>query len=127
MSLSLHEFQARITEIFGEKDAARGLAWSFAWLVEEVGELGAALRNWETLEHGGRVESPKAGGPDAVRRNLREEFADVLAWLSTLAEMTGVDLAEVAYERYGTGCPYCRSSPCRCNAEADRASAPGRE
>jgi NTP pyrophosphatase (non-canonical NTP hydrolase) len=64
------------------------------WFVEEVGELARALRS----------EDPKA---------REEEVGDVLAWLSTLASLAGVDL-ERAAGRYGAGCPRCGASPCRC-------------
>lgn len=64
------------------------------WLAEEVGELSRALR-----------------GSD--RGNLEEEFADVLAWLCTLASLAGVDMAR-ASAKYGAGCPRCAQSPCAC-------------
>jgi NTP pyrophosphatase (non-canonical NTP hydrolase) len=41
------------------------------------------------------------------------EFSDVLAWLVSLADLTGVDLAEAA-ERYAQGCPKCAGTPCTC-------------
>ena len=92
--LSIREFQRRIEAAFLERDRRRGTAKTFVWFVEEVGELARAL---------------KKGDPE----NLREEFGDVLAWLSTLASLSGVDLetAAAAYER---GCPSCAASPCRC-------------
>jgi hypothetical protein len=39
----------------------------------------------------------------------------VLAWLVTLADLTGVDMTEAA-RRYEHGCPKCATSPCRCGA-----------
>ena len=65
------------------------------WFAEEVGELTRALRRDN-------------------QQNLEEEFADVLAWLSTLASMHGVDLEAAARRKYGQGCPYCRTTPCGC-------------
>ena len=94
----IQEFQRQIERIYFEKDRRRGLEGSFMWFAEEVGELTRALRR----------------GDD--RANLEEEFADVLAWLSTLASITGVDLAAVADARYGSGCPYCKAVPCTCGA-----------
>jgi NTP pyrophosphatase (non-canonical NTP hydrolase) len=66
--------------------------------MEEIGELARALAR------------PAADGG----KNLREEFADVLAWLSTLASIAGVDLESAAAEKYRGGCPKCRSTPCAC-------------
>lgn len=89
------EFQKLIERIYFKKDSARGREGTFRWFVEEVGELARAARKGE------------AGG-------LREEFADCLAWLSTLASLHGVDLEGAAVGRYGGGCPHCGKSPCAC-------------
>lgn len=94
--MKLREFQKRIEEIYFEKDKARGVEGTYMWFAEEVGELTRALRR------------------DDDRANLEEEFADVLAWLSTLASIRGVDLEEVARRKYGAGCPYCKAVPCSC-------------
>ena len=51
------------------------------WFVEEVGELATALHE----------NDPK---------NREEEFADVLAWLCTLANISGVDLTKAIQEKY---------------------------
>ena len=95
MSMTLGQLQQRIRELYGQKDAARGVEGTFMWFMEEVGELSAALRN---------------GTPDD--RVL--EFADVLAWLVTLANCTGVDLDEAVRRKYGGGCPGCGRTPCEC-------------
>ena len=92
-------FQRLIEDIYFDRDSARGTQGTLLWFVEEVGELARALK-----------------GDD--RDNLREEFADVLAWLSTLASMSGIDLEDAA-GKYGSGCPKCRAVPCRC-AEHNR-------
>ena len=92
--MELSEFQATIRATYGARDAERGLARTHAWFVEECGELARALFR-----------------QDADRQ--REEFADVLAWLTTLADMAGIDLADAA-RRYADGCPKCSESPCAC-------------
>jgi NTP pyrophosphatase (non-canonical NTP hydrolase) len=94
----VREFQRRIEEVYGARDAARGVPSTFTWLVEEVGELARSLLSGEP-------------GSDAEAR----EFADVLAWLATLASLRGVDLAAAAREKYGAGCPRCGAVPCRCS------------
>ena len=54
----------------------------------------------------------------AVRRDTREElegeFADVLAWLASLASIAGIDLEEAARKKYERGCPRCEATPCAC-------------
>ncbi len=96
MSMTLSQLQGRIRELYGEKDSRRGVEGTFMWFMEEVGELSAALRS-------GTEEERKL------------EFADVLAWLVTLANTVGVDLDEAVAAKYGSGCPGCRLVPCRCN------------
>ena len=96
--MRISEFQKRIEEIYFQRDSARGRDRTFVWFVEEVGELARAL----------------ARPRDSTGKNLREEFADVLAWLATLASIEGVSLEDAAREKYGNGCPKCGATPCRC-------------
>jgi NTP pyrophosphatase (non-canonical NTP hydrolase) len=93
--VELGELQRVIEVTFGERDRARGVPASVAWLAEEVGELAQAIRK---------------GTP----RQREVEFADVLAWVATLANQVGVDL-DAALTRYANGCPRCGSRPCRCD------------
>lgn len=93
--VSLREFQELIRSMFGAKDAARGTDGTFMWFMEEVGELAGSLRK----------------GP---KEELALEFADVLAWLVTLANIAGVDLDEAVKRKYGTGCPRCGQAVCEC-------------
>ncbi len=83
---TLSDFQAFIRDRYYQTDSARGPARTFLWFMEEIGELSEALALRE-----------RGDGDDA---NLREEFADVLAWLATLANITGVDLAQAVHEKY---------------------------
>jgi NTP pyrophosphatase (non-canonical NTP hydrolase) len=96
--VKIREFQKLIESIYFDKDSQRGLMGTFAWFVEEVGELSRELR----------------AGRDTAK--LRAEFADVLAWLSTLASLAGVDLEEAA-GKYGQGCPKCHRTPCVCRED----------
>lgn len=92
--MELSDLQATIRATYGQRDTTRGLARTHAWFVEECGELSRALFR------------------EGHQRQV-EEFADVLAWLVTLADMAGVDLAAAA-ERYRDGCPSCGGVPCTC-------------
>lgn len=89
--LTLREFQALIRDRYYATDSARGTPGTFMWLIEEVGELATALQD----------NAPGKSPTPAQRANLREEFADVLAWLTTLANIHGVDLQH-ALEKYTT-------------------------
>lgn len=91
--MKISEFQQQIEKLYLERDQQRGLYRTFLWFSEEVGELA------RTLHRDG---------------NLEEEFADCLAWLSTLASLAGVDLEKVAKQKYQHGCPRCHTTPCSC-------------
>jgi NTP pyrophosphatase (non-canonical NTP hydrolase) len=93
--LTLEQLQKLIRDTFGSRDARRGVSGTFMWFMEEVGELSAALRD----------------GSDAERT---AEFADVLAWLATLANVAGVDLESAVRDKFGAGCPKCGQIPCEC-------------
>lgn len=93
--MTLGEFQQHIRATFGAKDERRGLEGTFMWFMEEVGELAAALR-------GGSQEEKLL------------EFADVLAWLATLANIANINLDEAVQAKYGQGCPDCHKIPCSC-------------
>jgi NTP pyrophosphatase (non-canonical NTP hydrolase) len=94
-ALTLADFQSLIRRMYLEKDIARGVEGTFMWLMEEVGELASALRNGTHEERVG-------------------EFADVLAWLTTIANVAGVDLTEAVMRKYGAGCPGCGRFVCTC-------------
>ncbi len=94
--MTLDEFQKLIDRMYSDKDRARGAAGTFLWLSEEVGELAAAIAE---------------GTPE----ERAEEFADVLAWLATLANVLDVDLTEAVQAKYGSGCPGCGQVVCACN------------
>ena len=80
-SLCIASFQKHISERYEKVDRQRGWPKTFAFFIEEIGELATALT-----------------GDD--RANLEEEFADVIAWLCTLANICDVDLADAITKKY---------------------------
>jgi len=92
--MTLRDFQALIRRMYHDKDAARGVEGTFMWLIEEVGELATALR-----EHATGARTPEQ------HAELGREFADVLAWLATIANVAEVDLEDAVRGKYGAGCP----------------------
>jgi len=92
--MRLGEFQQVIEATYGERDRARGVPSTVAWLCEEVGELAQAVRKGS---HDRQVH----------------EFGDVVAWVASLANQMGISLEE-AVQRYANGCPRCSALPCAC-------------
>ena len=92
--MDISKLQDTLRRTYFERDSKRGIDATFRWLTEEVGELAKALR--------------KGTSEDVVH-----EFGDVLAWLASLANISGVDL-EHAAARYANGCPKCGAIPCVC-------------
>jgi len=92
--MEIAALQDVIERTYGGRDRTRGVPSTVAWLCEEVGELAQAVRK----------------GTPAQQAH---EFADVLAWVATLANQMGIDLT-AAIQRYADGCPRCRTLPCTC-------------
>ena len=80
-SFTLREFQKHISDRYEQADRARGTPGTWLHFSEEIGELARAL-----------ARNDKA--------NLEEEFADVIAWLCTLANINDVDLASAIGRKY---------------------------
>jgi NTP pyrophosphatase (non-canonical NTP hydrolase) len=87
--LTIAALQHLIRERYYATDHARGTPATFMWFIEEIGELSTALAN----------NAPGKSPTSEQRANLDEEFADVIAWLCTLANINNVDLT-VALEKY---------------------------
>jgi NTP pyrophosphatase (non-canonical NTP hydrolase) len=96
--MNLDELQALIDKMYSDKDRARGTPATFLWLIEEIGELAAALA-------------------EGTHEQKESEFADVVAWLVTLANINDVDLTRALEAKYGKGCPGCGHLVCTCNAK----------
>ena len=94
--MTLDELQQLIDKMYSRKDEARGVEGTFMWLMEEIGELAAALR-------------------ESSREEIAKEFADVLAWLATIANVAEINLTEAVRMKYGAGCPGCGDMVCSCS------------
>jgi len=81
--------------LYFHRDSERGVKGTYEWLADELQEL------YEALEEGDKEAAEK-------------EFADVIAWLASLANITGIDLEKAAVNKYSDKCPKCQQSPCHC-------------
>jgi NTP pyrophosphatase (non-canonical NTP hydrolase) len=74
--MEISALQQIVKDRYFKSDSERGLFHTALWFHEEVGELSSAIASGD-------------------KENAREEFADVLMWLMTLANLMGVDMEEV--------------------------------
>ena len=71
-NMELSALQELVKERYFKTDSERGIYHTALWFHEEVGELSSAIASGD-------------------KENAKEEFADVLMWLMTLANLMGVD------------------------------------
>lgn len=93
--MHIHEFQNLMRRLYFHRDSERGTMGTYEWLTDEVEELGDALKAND-------------------KKGMNEEFADVIAWLASLANVLNIDLEKEALTKYDNRCPKCRQAPCRC-------------
>jgi NTP pyrophosphatase (non-canonical NTP hydrolase) len=93
--MHIKEFQEMMRRLYFHRDSKRGIQITYDWLADELEELGEALK-----------------GND--KEATEKEFADVVAWLASLANITGIDLEKAAINKYNSKCPKCQRSPCQC-------------
>jgi NTP pyrophosphatase (non-canonical NTP hydrolase) len=89
------EFQGMMRRLYFHRDSKRGVAGTFNWLVDEVHELGDAIQSKN-------------------KKEIEDEFADVIAWLASLANVLDIDLEKAATAKYNHKCPKCNLTPCDC-------------
>ena len=93
--MQIDEFQNMMKQLYLHRDSERGTDGTLKWLMDEVEELKEALKEDDT-------------------KAIENEFADVLAWLASLANIVNIDLEKAALSKYANKCPKCGLSPCDC-------------
>ncbi len=93
--MHIAQFQQMMKDLYFQRDSQRGIQGTYEWLVDEVQELGEALQ-----------------GTD--KQATEKEFADVLAWLASLASLMSINLEQATLAKYPHKCPKCSQSPCQC-------------
>ena len=81
--------------LYFQRDSERGVNGTYEWLADELEELGEALEGSE-------------------KEAIEKEFADVIAWLASLANITGINLENATIKKYNGKCPKCKQAPCQC-------------
>ena len=93
--MHIREFQELMRQLYFHRDSERGVKGTFDWLADELEELREAL-----------------DGSD--KKATEKEFADVIAWLASLANITEIDLESATLKKYDGKCPKCQHAPCQC-------------
>jgi NTP pyrophosphatase (non-canonical NTP hydrolase) len=93
--MQINEFQNMMKQLYLHRDSERVTDGTLDWLMDEVKELKEALKENDT-------------------KAIENEFADVLAWLASLANIVNIDLEKAALSKYANKCPKCGLSPCDC-------------
>ena len=93
--MQINEFQNMMKQLYFHRDSERGTDGTLDWLMDEVEELKEALKEDDT-------------------KAIENEFADVLAWLASLANIVNINLEKAALSKYANKCPKCGLSPCDC-------------
>ena len=93
--MQIHEFQKMMRQLYFDRDSERGTDGTLDWLMDEVEELREVLKEGDI-------------------KAAEKEFADVLAWLASLANVVDIDLEKAALSKYLNKCPKCGLSPCDC-------------
>jgi len=93
--MNLRDIQELMAEIYLDRDKRRGAEKTLIWMLSEAGEVADAFLKGDA-------------------QALRDEVADLLAWLLSFCNVVKIDLEEAILAKYGDGCPICKSKPCRC-------------
>jgi NTP pyrophosphatase (non-canonical NTP hydrolase) len=93
--MQINEFQNMMKQLYLHRDSKRGTDRTLDWLMDEVEELREALKEDDT-------------------KAIENEFADVFAWLASLANIVNIELEKAALSKYANKCPKCGLSPCDC-------------
>ena len=98
--LTLAEWQTMFNHIFGRRNAGVPLTDIWLHLMEEAGEVAEDLRKEDFSM-------------------LRQDLPDIFAWLCAFANKYGIELGQVAWDKFPGICPYCqRERRCVCIAES---------
>ncbi len=93
--MEIRNFQEMIGKIYIKRDRERGKEKTMLWVVEEIGELSQAVR---------KEDIPA----------IREELADVFAWLVSLANLYNIDIENEIKRKYPGYCIRCGRAVCEC-------------
>ncbi len=108
MQWTISQWIKHFNDLYGANNRARGIDHALLRLIEEMHEAeGAHLFDCTRNLRMSLSER---------RLNVAREFADVLAWIFSIAGMLELDLEKAIIQRYGGVCERCRKRPCDCGS-----------
>lgn len=117
---SLADWQAHFKRLYGGNNALRDLEWMGLKLGAELGESITEVTRMQKAIQSGDASPEQI---EELRKKAIEELAQVTAWLLGICvhpdvQLNGqeIPLEEILVELYGSGCPNCGESPCKCGS-----------
>ena len=92
---SLAKWQRLFERIYGNVNKVAGREKIWLHLLEEIGDVSKAQRRKRM-------------------KTIKEELADVFAWLCSLSNLLGIDLDEIVSKTYPGKCDVCKKTTCIC-------------
>lgn len=105
MVWTVKEWCGHLDAVYGKKNRERGINYAHSRLSEEVGEVVSA-QLIEVYDQRHTLTE--------VRQTVSREFADVFAWIFSIAGILEIDLDSVLEDRYPKVHHRCGQRPCNC-------------
>ena len=105
--MEIKTFQKLMKDLYYHQDKERGINGTFLWFVEEVGEFSEAIRKYQLRKDENDIP--------ILKNHIAEEMADIIAWISSIANLMDIDIQTSLYSKYPNKCPKCNKNPCNCN------------
>jgi len=108
MGWTVQQWVTHMDVVYGNINRNNGIFFAICRLQEEIGEAKAA-HHFDDVANSSVTLSMR-------RLNIAREFADVLAWIFSIASMLDLDLDTTILEQYGGKCYRCGERPCDCGS-----------
>ncbi|TXT56714.1 MAG: hypothetical protein BAJATHORv1_20307 [Candidatus Thorarchaeota archaeon] len=97
--MKIKDAQEIMRRIYLDRDRRRGMDRTLLRTFQEMGELSEAIQKGKDI------------------KEIKEEIADVFAWVCSIANLIDVDITQAFFEKYPNACSRCHKTPCSCQNE----------
>lgn len=108
MGWTITDWVTHLDILYGASNRKRGIHAAINRLTEEMHEVESA-HLFDGVGNGVMTLSQR-------REQVAQEFADLFAWIFSIAGMLDLPLQKVVEERYGGNCKRCGKRPCDCSS-----------